>query len=72
MERKKHNKDGEIRYIRDSDFQIGCLIKLGAYTFQLLKADDFTINYMRERPERFPEISIQATLKKIQALSSNH
>jgi hypothetical protein len=38
----------------DTDFQIGGFVKLGAYTFQLLKADDFTLQYMRERPEKFP------------------
>lgn len=50
LERKKHEKSGEQRYVCDTDFQIGGMIKLGAYTFQLLKADDFTIQYMKERP----------------------
>jgi hypothetical protein len=39
MERKKHTKDN--RYMVDTDFQIGGILKLGSYTFQLLKADDF-------------------------------
>lgn len=56
----------------DSDFQIGGLIKLGAYTFQLLKADDFTLQYMRERPEKFPETSLSNALNKIKSLSSQH
>ena len=47
MERKRQDKVGESRYIIDTDFQIGGVIKIAAYTFQLLKADDFTINYMR-------------------------
>lgn len=47
MERKKHEKVGEQRYVCDTDFQIGGLIRLGAFDFQLLKADDFTINYMK-------------------------
>jgi hypothetical protein len=34
----------------DTDFQIGGIVRLGSYTFQLLKADDFTIQYMRDRP----------------------
>ena len=72
MERKRHEKSGDQRYFNDADFQVGGLIKLGAYTFQLLKADDFTINYMRERPEKFPQINIGATLNKIKSLSSNH
>jgi hypothetical protein len=48
MERKKQNIEG--RYMVDTDFQIGGIVKLGAYTFQLLKADDFTIQYMKDRP----------------------
>jgi len=54
----KHTKSGEERYIVDTDFQIGGLIKLGAFNFQLLKADDFTLNYMRERPQRFPQANL--------------
>lgn len=72
MERKRHEKTGEERYIQDKDFQVGGLIKLGAYTFQLLKADDFTMNYMSERPERFPEVEVAATLNKVKSLSSGH
>ena len=53
----------------DQDFQIGGVIKLGAYTFQLLKADDFTLEYMRERPHKFPEINIEATVNKIKTLA---
>jgi len=34
----------------DTDFQIGGIVKLGAYTFQILKADDFTVQYMKDRP----------------------
>lgn len=54
IERKRQDKVGEDRYIRDTDFQIGGLIKIGAFNFQLLKADDFTLNYMKERPEKYP------------------
>ena len=72
LERKKQQKAGEKRYIVDTDFQIGGLIKIAAYNFQLLKADDFTLNYMRERPEKFPETNLEATLNKIKCLSANH
>ena len=56
----------------DTDFQIGGIVKLGAYTFQLLKADDFTVQYMKDRPERFPETNLAATVNKIKALSTSH
>ena len=50
LERSRQEKSGDKRYLVDTDFQIGGFIKIAAYTFQLLKADDFTLNYMRERP----------------------
>lgn len=43
LERTRYEKAGETRYMTDTDFQIGALVRLGAYTFQLLKADDFTL-----------------------------
>ena len=72
MERKRHEKVGQQRYVHDFDFQVGGTIILGAFTFQLLNADDFTIGYMRERPDKFSEISIPATFGKIIGLSSEH
>ena len=72
MERKRHEKVGENRYLQDQDFQVGGIVKLGAFTFQLLKADDFTVGYMQERPNKFPEINLAATFSKIKALSSQH
>jgi len=56
----------------DTDFQIGSIIRLGSYSFQLLKADDFTLQYMNDRPEKFPETSLKGTVNKIRALSTNH
>jgi len=72
LERKKHDHASEQRYIRDSDFQIGGLVKINVYTFQLLKADDFTIQYMRERPQKFPEVDLQQTVNKLKELSKSH
>lgn len=71
LERKKHEHKTEGRYLIDTDFQIGGIVQLGVYTFQLLKADDFTINYMRERTEKFPDVSLEATVNKLKALSKN-
>ena len=56
----------------DTDFQIGSIVNLGAYNFQLLKADEFTLNYMKERPQKFPEVSIEAALNEVKALARNH
>lgn len=56
----------------DTDFQIGSIVSLSVYNFQLLKADDFTINYMRERPDKFPEVSIESALSEIKSLAKNY
>ena len=56
----------------DTDFQIGSIVTLAVYNFQLLKADDFTINYMKERPDKFPEISIDSALHEIKCLAQNY
>lgn len=58
LERKKHEHKTEGRYLVDTDFQIGGIVQLSVYNFQLLKADDFTINYMKERPDKFPEVNV--------------
>jgi len=58
LERMKHELKTAGRYFIDTDFQIGAIVQFGAYNFQLLKADDFTLNYMKERPEKFPEVDI--------------
>lgn len=45
---------------------------LSVYRFQLIKADDFTLNYMRERPEKFSEANIDNALNDLKALAKNH
>lgn len=72
LERKKIQKDDEQRYITETDFQIGAIIKLGSFTFQLLKADEFTLKYMKERPELFPQVSVTAIVNKITSLAQQH
>ena len=55
----------------DTDFQIGAIVQLSVYSFQLLKADDFTINYMRERPDKFPDVNLESIINKVNSLSKN-
>jgi hypothetical protein len=35
-----------------------------------LKADDFTLQYIRERPEKVPEAHLPTVVNKIKSLSS--
>lgn len=58
LERMKHRDEENTRYLNQVDFQIGSIVKLGVYSFQLLRADEFTAKYMTERPEVFPEANL--------------
>lgn len=72
LERKKHRNDKINRYLTETDFQIGGIVELDVYHFQLLRADEFTAKYMAERPDRFPEASIQEVTDKIKKLVFRH
>ena len=72
LERMKHRDEENARYLNQVDFQIGSIVKLGVYSFQLLRADEFTAKYMSERPEVFPEANLHETLQKIKTLAKSY
>jgi hypothetical protein len=72
MERKKHRNDKSGRYLTETDFQIGGIVELDVYHFQLLRADEFTAKYMAERPEKFPDANLQEIAEKIKKLAFRH
>jgi EF-hand domain-containing protein 1 len=60
----------EDRYLVETDFQIGSVVKLGAFYFQLVRADEFTANYMASNPTRYPESDLRSILARIDASAS--
>lgn len=46
LERKKHKNPISGKFYCEKDFQIGEVVSLGGYSFQLMRADEFTHNYM--------------------------
>lgn len=46
LERKKHKNPISNNFYNEKDFQIGETVSLGGYNFQLMRADEFTHNYM--------------------------
>lgn len=46
LERKKHKNPISGKFYCEKDFQIGEVVSLGGYCFQLMRADEFTHNYM--------------------------
>ncbi len=66
LERMKHKRPGSEHYLNELDFQIGAVVRLGAYDFQLVRADEFTSNYMSENPAKFPESNLAEIKARIQ------
>lgn len=59
LERKKHkNPVNPNVYYQEKDFLIGKTIFLGGYKFSLLVADDYTMKYMKDNSDIFPEADI--------------
>lgn len=56
----------------ETDFQIGGIVELDVYHFQLLRADEFTAKYMGERPEKFPQANLSEITDKVKKLVFRH
>ena len=46
LEKQKHKNPITNQFYNQIDFQIGAIITLALYKFQLIRADEYTINYM--------------------------
>lgn len=42
------------------------------YRFQLMKADEFTINYMKSKPEVFKEADVSHVLVRLRKFADNY
>merc|ERR1719486_586236 len=42
---------------RPSDFYVGCLVELSAMPFRIIRSDEYTLKYMENNPEDFPQSS---------------
>ena len=65
FERKKHKNPITNQYYVEKDFQIGEIIHLGVNKFQLMRADEFTHSYMKQRPNVFKEADISHIIMKL-------
>lgn len=55
------------KYYQASDLHVGATITVHHAHFRLIKCDLFTLNYMEQRPEIFPEASPDAALASLRA-----
>ncbi|EGR32401.1 flagellar microtugule protofilament ribbon protein, putative [Ichthyophthirius multifiliis] len=65
LERMRHKNNITGKFYTQSDFQIGEIIQLNEFKFQLLSADEYTHNYMRSRPEIFREADIEHVIFRL-------
>jgi len=69
LERKNHKNPITNQYYNESDFVLGNTVMLSQFRFQLLRCDEFTYRYMKERPEIFKEVNIDRILDKLRGFA---
>lgn len=65
LEKMRHQNPITRRYYTEKDFQIGEVIKLNVYNFQLIRADEYTHKYMKSKPHVFPEADISQVVDRL-------
>lgn len=72
LERMLHQNPITKEKYKEKDFQIGEIIQLNVYRFQLLKADEFTHKYMKSKPEVFQEADIEYVITKLKQKAAEY
>ena len=70
LERMQHKNPDTGVFYQQNAFQLGEVIRLNVFNFQLLRADEFTWNYMSERPALFPASHCGYALEKLKKESA--
>jgi len=66
LERSAVYKPGAGRHkYRATDFGVGAVIVASGRAFRLVEADEYTLNYMEEHPDTFPQADHQRVLQKL-------
>jgi len=61
----KHKNPETGNYYVQEDFLVGRIVNLGGYKFRLLRADEFTHKYFKERANQFPEANIDYVMVRL-------
>jgi hypothetical protein len=72
MERKTHKNPVTNLNYEEKDFCIGRSLFLGGFRFQLVSGDEYTMKYMEDNPDQFPEQNINNILNKIKKKAVNY
>lgn len=70
LEKKTHKNPITNKYYNENDFMLGNIVVLNQFRFQLLRCDEFTYKYMKERPEIFKEVNIDKILDKLRIFAN--
>lgn len=65
LERMPHKNPITGKSYTEIDFQIGEIVQLQVYRFQLISADEYTHKYMKSKPEVFREADIELVLQRL-------
>ena len=72
LERSKNKNPITDKLYAERDFQLGEVIQLNVYKFQLLRADEYTHKYMKSKPDVFKESDIEQVVQRIKKLAANY
>lgn len=59
-------------HINMQDFQLGSIVQFNVYKFQLMRGDEFTVNYMKQKPESFKEADIAQIIAKLRLFADGY
>ncbi len=65
LEKNKYKNDNTGKYYCMKDLYMGQVLNLNKMKFQIISADDYTLNFMFQKPDLFPECNISKILDKI-------
>ncbi|CAD8082150.1 unnamed protein product [Paramecium primaurelia] len=72
QERSRQKNPLTNDYYTEKDFQLGAIVQFNVYKFQLMRADEFTINYMKQKPDVFKEADIKQIIAKLRMFADNY
>ena len=59
LERQKYKNDVTGEYFKMSDLYMGAVLNINKQQFQIVSADEYSLNFMFQKPELFPECDQQ-------------
>ncbi|KAL4656835.1 EF-hand domain-containing family member C2 [Arapaima gigas] len=78
LERRRVKKPGQevfksepSQYFQAKDLYVGVHVCLNQHKFQLLRADEYTLRYMEEHAEEFPQANVATIVGKLKSMSED-